>query len=68
MTMLANDSGEGVAGQQGEDDITMKFKYGKSVRRKEGVGTKRDTGGKWLGRGCRAAREGRHKQSMINLS
>ena len=35
-------AGEGVAGQQEEDDLTMKFKYGtsKSVGKKEGVGTK----------------------------
>ena len=41
MTLVANDSagGKGVAGQQGEDDINIKFKYGKSVRGKEGVGT-----------------------------
>ena len=27
-----------MAGQQGEDDINIKFKYGKSVRGKEGGG------------------------------
>ena len=41
MTLVANDLGSGGGGaeQQGEDDINIKFKYGKSVPGKEGVGT-----------------------------
>ena len=40
MTLVANDLGSGGgAEQQREDDINIKFKYGKSVPGKEGVGT-----------------------------
>ena len=37
---MTRQGGKGVAVQQGEDNITIKFKCDKSVRRKEGVGTK----------------------------
>ena len=40
MTLEANDSGSGGGAKHlGEDDINIKFKYGKSERGKEGVGT-----------------------------